>query len=212
VRAIAWKARQRLHERYSVLIGHHKKGVAAAVAQELCGFVWAIACQVSAPHKVKMRRQTPVKETKAATPKTSSPIKTSRTAVAAKRVYVLDPKRKFKKQVAIKIGVPVRKPKTKWTQRVDRCPHRSRAGSHCAPLRWPGRHRAVKKQAIESNLSQEWIGEWAGGGAVTGEPSLSLRGSDELTLVPRERKRRDSNRGLVITTALRGCVDSRMSA
>ena len=95
---------------------------------------------------------------------------------------------------------------------MDGCPRRFRAGSHCAPLRSPGPKRAVKKPATQSNLIGEWIGEWAGGGAVTGEPSLSLRGSDELTLVPRERKRRDSNCGLVITTALRGCVDSRMSA
>mgnify|MGYP001614075530 CR=1 FL=1 len=106
----------------------------------------------------------------------------------------------------------MRKPNTKWAHRPDGCPHRAGAGSHGAPPRWPGRNRAAKKQAIESNLSQEWIGEWAGGGAVTGEPSLSLRGSFQLTLVPRESKRRDSNRGLVITAALRGCVDSRMSA
>ena len=54
-------------------------------------------------------------------------------------------------------------------------------------------------------LQQEWIDEWAGGGSVTGEPSTSLRGSFQLTLVPRERKRRDSNRGLVITTASKLC-------
>lgn len=55
VRAIAWKAQQRLHERYRVLSGHHKKAVVVvtAVAREWCGFVRAIACQISAPHKVK---------------------------------------------------------------------------------------------------------------------------------------------------------------
>jgi len=106
----------------------------------------------------------------------------------------------------------VRKPETKWVPRVDECPHRSRAGSHFAPLRSPARNRAVKQQATEWNIIGEWIDEWAGGGAVTGEPSFSLRGSFQLTLVPRERKRRDSNRGLVITTVLRNCVDSRMSA
>lgn len=98
VRAIAWKAQQRLHERYQVLSGRHKKVVVvvAAVARELCGFVWAIACQVSAPHKVKMRGPTVAKETKPTTPKTSTATTTSRTA-AAKREYVLDAKKKFKK-------------------------------------------------------------------------------------------------------------------
>jgi len=106
----------------------------------------------------------------------------------------------------------VRKPKIKWAPRMDGCPHRCRAGSHFAPLRSPGRNRAVKKQATEWNIIGEWIDEWAGGGAVTGEPSLSLRGSFQLTLVPRERKRRDSNRGLVIRTTLRSGLNSRMSA
>ena len=95
----------------------------------------------------------------------------------------------------------MRKPETKWAHRVDGGPHRYRAGSHYAPLRSPGPARAVKKQTIQQNLIGEWIGEWAEGGAVIGEPSFSLRGSVSLTLVPRERKRRDSNRGLVITTA-----------
>jgi len=99
----------------------------------------------------------------------------------------------------------VRKLKTKWAQRVDGCPHRYRAGSHSAPMRSPGRTRAVKEKTTQSNLSREWIDEWAGSSPVTGEPSTSLRGSFELTLVPRERKRRDSNRGLVITTAPKLC-------
>ena len=103
-------------------------------------------------------------------------------------------------------------PNPKWAHRPDGCPHRAAAGSHLAPQRWPGRNRAPKRSTLKRTLIVEWIGEWAGSGAVTGEPSLSLRGSDELTLVPRERKRRDSNRGLVITTVLRNCVDSRMSA
>ena len=90
---------QRLHERYKVLSGHHKKAVVvvAALARELCGFVWAIACQVSAPHKVKMRGPTTVKEIKPARPKISTVVKTSRTAAAAKRKYVLDATKKFKK-------------------------------------------------------------------------------------------------------------------
>src|SRR6185369_10420814 len=51
VRAIALKAQQRLNGRYRLMLGRHKKTVVvvAALARELCGFVWAIACQVSAP-------------------------------------------------------------------------------------------------------------------------------------------------------------------
>ncbi len=66
VRAIAFKAQQRLHARHKVLSGHRKKAcvVVTALARELCGFVWAIACQVSAPQKVKMRveKSTPGKK------------------------------------------------------------------------------------------------------------------------------------------------------
>ena len=97
------------------------------------------------------------------------------------------------------------KPNTIWAQPMDGCPQRCRTGSLFAPLRSPGPARAVKKQTIQQNPIGEWIGEWAGGGAVTGEPSTSLGGSFQLTLVPRERKRRDSNRGLVITTASKLC-------
>jgi hypothetical protein len=95
----------------------------------------------------------------------------------------------------------VRKPIIKWAQPVGQVTHRYRAGSHFAPLRSPGRLRAVNSKNNQANLVREWIGQWAGGGAVTGEPSTTLGGSVLLTLVPRERKRRDSNRGLVITTA-----------
>lgn len=57
VRAIAYAAQQRLHARHRALAAHHKKGcvIVAALARELCGFVWAIACQVSAPEKLKPR-------------------------------------------------------------------------------------------------------------------------------------------------------------
>ena len=106
----------------------------------------------------------------------------------------------------------MRKLKIKWNARGGLDPHGCCAGSHLAPLRWPGRKRAAKKQTTLRDLSREWIGEWAEGGAVIGEPSFSLGGSVSLTLVARERKRRDSNRGLVITTVLRSGVDSRMSA
>lgn len=46
VRAIAWKAQQRLSDRYHTLQAHHKKPpvVVTAVARELAGFVWAIVC------------------------------------------------------------------------------------------------------------------------------------------------------------------------
>ena len=98
----------------------------------------------------------------------------------------------------------MRKPKTKWAQQQGWVSHRYRAGSHFAPLRSPGRSRAVNRETLE-DLVREWIDEWAGGGPVIGEPSTSLGGSFQLTLVARERKRRDSNRGLVITTALGLC-------
>src|SRR4051794_56119 len=108
--------------------------------------------------------------------------------------------------------IDVRKLNPKWSAPGGPDPQRGRTGSHLAPHRWPGRNRAAEKQIILRNPSREWIDEWAEGGAVIGEPSLSLGGSDSsLTLVPRERKRRDSNRGLVITTAFRSGVDSRMS-
>jgi transposase len=89
VRAIAWKAQQRLHARYQVLTGRHKKTVVviAALARELCGFVWAIACQLSAPEKVKWRQKLPAED--APQKKTS--------AKTPKRIYRLDPNKKFKK-------------------------------------------------------------------------------------------------------------------
>jgi transposase len=47
VRLIAWKAQQRLHKRFKRLSVKKKSVVAAtAIARELAGFVWAIACQV----------------------------------------------------------------------------------------------------------------------------------------------------------------------
>ena len=99
VRAIAWKAQQRLHERYQVLSGRHKKVVVimAALARELCGFVWAIACQVSAPHKVKMRVKITPQEVPAPAPKTAAARPTSRKSASTKRAYQLDAKKKFKK-------------------------------------------------------------------------------------------------------------------
>jgi transposase len=47
VRLIAWKAQQRLHKRFRQLAVRKKSVVAVtAIARELVGFVWAIACQV----------------------------------------------------------------------------------------------------------------------------------------------------------------------
>jgi transposase len=47
VRLIAWKAQQRLHKRFKQLVVRKKSVVAVtAIARELVGFVWAIACQV----------------------------------------------------------------------------------------------------------------------------------------------------------------------
>jgi hypothetical protein len=47
VRMIAWKAQQRLNKRFKQLAVRKKSVVAVtAIARELVGFVWAIACQV----------------------------------------------------------------------------------------------------------------------------------------------------------------------
>lgn len=44
---MAWEAQKRLCGRYQHLIkaGKPKQQVTTAVARELCGFIWAIACQ-----------------------------------------------------------------------------------------------------------------------------------------------------------------------
>jgi transposase len=52
VRLIAWKAQQRLHKRFRSLSVRKKSVVVVtAIARELTGFVWAIACQIKAPEK-----------------------------------------------------------------------------------------------------------------------------------------------------------------
>ncbi|MNN44150.1 Transposase IS116/IS110/IS902 family protein [compost metagenome] len=45
VQRIAWEAQNRLHGKYKHLLqrGKHKSKLAAAIARELAGFVWAIA-------------------------------------------------------------------------------------------------------------------------------------------------------------------------
>lgn len=97
VRAIALKAQERLHGRFRLMIGHHKKVVVvvAALARELCGFVWAIACQVSAPQKLKRRETATVKTTGETTQTTVG--KTNKAAASGKREYHLDLNKKFKK-------------------------------------------------------------------------------------------------------------------
>lgn len=86
VRAIALKAQQRLNSRFRLLTGRRKKSVViiAALARELCGFVWAIACQVSAPERLSAQGPAP---TAAA----------AKTAPGTRRVYVLDSRKRFKR-------------------------------------------------------------------------------------------------------------------
>jgi transposase len=102
VRAIALKAQQRLHSRYRLLTGRQKKPVIviAALARELCGFVWAIACQVSAPDKVKTREKGTAKEARVTVSSTPAPAKTSRPTDTAKKTYQLNSEKTFKKQAA----------------------------------------------------------------------------------------------------------------
>lgn len=77
VRLIAWKAQERLHKRFQRLSVRKKSVVAAtAVARELAGFVWAIACQVTPTER----------------PAEPEVIRTCRG-----KVYQLDPQKKFQK-------------------------------------------------------------------------------------------------------------------
>ncbi len=57
VQAIAWKAQKRLCGRYTHLLsrGKLKVQVCTAVARELVGFIWAIACEVMHKHIVSAR-------------------------------------------------------------------------------------------------------------------------------------------------------------
>jgi len=98
VRAIALKAQQRLHSRYCRLTARQKKPVIviAALARELCGFVWAIACEVSAPERVKMRQNPRAKQSQPLAQ--NHPVQPSQAKPAAhrKKEYQLDPNKKFK--------------------------------------------------------------------------------------------------------------------
>ncbi len=57
VQAIAWKAQKRLCGRYTHLLGRGKLKVqvCTAVARELVGFIWAIACEVMGTHVIRAR-------------------------------------------------------------------------------------------------------------------------------------------------------------
>jgi transposase len=48
VTALAWKAQQRLHQRYTRLVGRgkSKQQTVTAVGRELLGFIWAIGVHV----------------------------------------------------------------------------------------------------------------------------------------------------------------------
>jgi len=48
IQAIAWKAQERLHRKYYRLVGRGKPSgkAIAAIARELAGFVWAVACEI----------------------------------------------------------------------------------------------------------------------------------------------------------------------
>ena len=51
---IAWKAQQRLHQRYQALSarGKNKNQIITAVGWELLGFIWAIGVSVEKQHPV----------------------------------------------------------------------------------------------------------------------------------------------------------------
>jgi hypothetical protein len=85
VRAIALKAQQRVNGRFRLLTGRRKKSVViiAALARELCGFVWAIACQVNAPERLKAQAASRVDAM-------------AKNAPAKGRVYVLDSSKNYK--------------------------------------------------------------------------------------------------------------------
>lgn len=58
VKEIAWKAQQRLHQRYRKLLakGKNKGVVVTAMGRELLGFIWAIGIKVEAAQKESLQR------------------------------------------------------------------------------------------------------------------------------------------------------------
>jgi transposase len=58
VKAIAWRAQHRLHERYRALMGRGKakQKVITALGRELLGFIWAIGCEIERTNSQQARR------------------------------------------------------------------------------------------------------------------------------------------------------------
>jgi transposase len=58
VKAIAWKAQHRLHQRYRTLLGRgkSKQQVVTALGRELLGFIWAIGMQVDSELRDQQQR------------------------------------------------------------------------------------------------------------------------------------------------------------
>jgi len=58
VKEIAWKAQERLHQRYRKLLakGKNKGIVVTAVGRELLGFIWAIGIKVEAAQKEPLQQ------------------------------------------------------------------------------------------------------------------------------------------------------------
>ena len=58
LKAIAWRAQHRLHDRYRALLakGKTKQKVITALGRELLGFIWAIGCQIERNEVTQLRR------------------------------------------------------------------------------------------------------------------------------------------------------------
>jgi transposase len=58
VKAIAWRAQHRLHDRYRAFLakGKTKQKVITALGRELLGFIWAIGCQIERNEVMEVRR------------------------------------------------------------------------------------------------------------------------------------------------------------
>jgi transposase len=58
VKAIAWRAQHRLHDRYRALLakGKTKQKVITALGRELLGFIWAIGWQIERSEATEVRR------------------------------------------------------------------------------------------------------------------------------------------------------------
>ena len=84
VKAVSWRAQNRLHRRYSRLLmrGIHRNKVVVAVARELCGFIWELARVVYGPSGASTA-PTPELPTAAVRPPTSRGVAHSRSQAAA---------------------------------------------------------------------------------------------------------------------------------